>query len=47
MVGTEHKNGGKPMNLTDLVPKDIRGFAEELTKLEIREVEIPKLCIPN
>ena len=35
------------MNLTDLVPSNVRGFAEEITKLEIREIEVPKFYLPN
>jgi len=34
-------------NLTRMDLMDLKGFAEELTKLEIKEVEIPKLYIPN
>ena len=35
------------MDLAGLTSMDIRSFTEELTKLEIREVEIPKFYIPN
>ena len=36
------------MELTNLAQMDIRGFTEELTKLEIKEFNVPKgLKIPN
>ena len=35
------------MELTSLTQMNLKGFAEELEKLEIKEVEIPKLYIPN
>ena len=35
------------MDLTSLTSMSVRDIAEELTKLEIKELEIPKFAIPN
>jgi len=35
------------MNLADMTQESIGGFAEELGKIEIKQIEIPKFSIPN